>query len=253
MSFLAAFIAGIVVFLGVLAFATWGFQDFAPPPNPGSGSTANTGTAMSSDHPDHWIEEDVGPLFRRLSGKRYSWIRKLLVQSGDFGRNSNVFFGVMRNLMRALFSALMAAIGVYMQLQIYLIVFLGITGVVLGSWIPVKLIRLKILRRQKAIEQQLPEAIEILALQIEAGLGIPAACHKVTELLRGPLPDEFRRALQQITLGLPIQDAFTNMANTLEHPGVWELVDALLQTTPPGATLAQILRLQVEKLRGRKG
>ncbi len=253
MGLVMALVIGALVFFCVLGLVTSGFKDSGSVSEP----TTDLGQQRVSGDPggDHeaWSKNICGPGIRRLSGTRWNWLRKLLVQSGNSDPASIIVFGAVRNLIRSFFPGLLAATGVYLRFRIVPTVLIVVLGFFIGGWIPVELVRMKIARRRRAIEAQLPEVLEVLALQAESGLGLVPSCRKVTELLRGPLPEEFLRVTRQVELGLPIKEALSNMGNLIEHPQVFKLVDALMQSGSNGASLAKILRLQAENLRGAKG
>jgi tight adherence protein C len=98
----------------------------------------------------------------------------------------------------------------------------------------------------------MPDALDLLTICVEAGLGFDSAMQKVQEKWDNDLALEFGRVIQEIRLGKLRRDALRDMA---ERAGVAELtsfVAAVIQSEQLGVSLAKVLRIQSDQMRVRR-
>ena len=76
----------------------------------------------------------------------------------------------------------------------------------------------KIRSRQERLSQDLPDALDLLAVSVEAGLGFDAAVVKITEQVEGPLGEEFALTLNEMRIGESRQDALKKLADRTGIP-----------------------------------
>ena len=122
----------------------------------------------------------------------------------------------------------------------------------LGFIGPDYVVNSKIRSRQEKIRAQLPDALDLLAVSVEAGLGFDSAVAKLTESLEGPLIDEFNLTLSEIRVGESRPEALRKLS---ERAGVSELsafTRALIQADTLGISLGRILRVQAADTRERR-
>ncbi len=124
---------------------------------------------------------------------------------------------------------------------------LGVTA--LGPWWWIR--RLK-RRRQQQIRRALPDFLDMLTLAVEAGLGFEPAMEQVAEHFPGPWGSEMRRALQQITLGVPRDEALRQAAERVDVEEALSFVEALYLAHRLGTPLSRSLRIQSQLLRTRR-
>lgn len=103
--------------------------------------------------------------------------------------------------------------------------------------------------RQAKISRDLPEALDLLAISVEAGLGLEQAFAVVTENLTGPLGEEFTRMLREIELGVPRREALNQLRDRTDVSELSAFVVALIQADRVGAPIADVLRVQAEQVR----
>jgi tight adherence protein C len=121
--------------------------------------------------------------------------------------------------------------------------FLGlIAGFVIGVLLPDILVRNAAIKRQQAMLRSLPDVLDALVIGVEAGLGLDAAMAQVSSMLQGPLPDEIRRVLQEMQLGVGRSVALRDLAERTTVLEVKRLVTALVQAGDLGISVAGILR-----------
>jgi tight adherence protein C len=74
---------------------------------------------------------------------------------------------------------------------------LGVVGFIAPDWV----LTMKMRARREAVRGDLPDALDLLAVSVEAGLGFDGAVTKLTEHMEGPLTDEFALMLSEIRVG----------------------------------------------------
>lgn len=96
-------------------------------------------------------------------------------------------------------------------------------------------------KRGAAIERQLPDFLDVLAVTVSAGLGFRRALGRVTESTSGPLAEEFGLAIQQMDLGTPRRDALGQLRQRNNSPSLNKFLTAVLQAEELGAPLTGAL------------
>ena len=119
----------------------------------------------------------------------------------------------------------------------------------LGYYFPVMWLKSKITRRQEAIWRALPDALDLLVICVEAGLGFDMAMGKVYEKWENDLAIAFGRVLREIQLGKLRRDALRDMANRMDVPDVTAFVAAIIQADQLGVSMSKILRVQSDQMR----
>ena len=107
-------------------------------------------------------------------------------------------------------------------------------------------------RRKESVRAALPDALDLLAVSVEAGLGFDGAVAKLTDHLEGPLADEFHFTLNEMRIGTSRQDALKRMAERVPAPELVSFVRALVQADQLGISLGRILRVQAADTRNRR-
>lgn len=128
---------------------------------------------------------------------------------------------------------------------------LGLTllFVVLGYFFPELWLRGKIGRRKDEIFKAMPDALDLLTICVEAGLGFEASMNKVAEKWENDLSLAFSRALQEIRLGKLRREAMRDMADRMDVPDMTSFVAAVIQSEQLGVSLSKVLRIQSEQMR----
>lgn len=120
---------------------------------------------------------------------------------------------------------------------------------VLGYFFPVLWIKSKISRRQDSILKSLPDALDLLTICVEAGLGFDQAMGKVYEKWDNELAIGFGRVLREIQLGKMRRESLREMSNRMEVPDVTAFVAAIIQADQLGVSMTKILRVQADQMR----
>lgn len=105
------------------------------------------------------------------------------------------------------------------------------------------------LKRQEMLQRGLAEALDMLTVCVEAGLGFDAAILQVARNVPGPISGEFARALAEIQIGKSRAEAFAGMGERTSAPEVKNFVTALVQADRLGLPIAAVLRGQASEMR----
>jgi len=123
--------------------------------------------------------------------------------------------------------------------------FLLMVGLAAGGYIaPGYVVGMKARRRRDLVQAALPDALDLLAVSVEAGLGFDAAISKLTENMEGPLIDEFGLALSEMRVGEARADALKKLSARVDSPELSAFVRAIIQADQLGISLGRILRVQ---------
>ena len=123
---------------------------------------------------------------------------------------------------------------------------------IFGFMIPNMVLDSKIKRRQNEVRKSLPDALDLLTICVEAGLGFEAAMKKVQEKWDNELSLAFGRALQEIQLGKIRRVALRDMSNRIGAAEMDSFVAAVIQSEQLGVSMAKVLRIQSDDMRVRR-
>jgi tight adherence protein C len=118
-----------------------------------------------------------------------------------------------------------------------------------GFFLPHLLLTSKITRRQKEIRKAMPDALDLLTICVEAGLGFDAAMSKVSEKWENELSLAFARVIREVQLGKVRRDALKDMSERLGIPEMTSFVAAIIQSEQLGVSMAKVLRIQSDHMR----
>ncbi|NWG05686.1 MAG: type II secretion system F family protein [Chloroflexi bacterium] len=128
--------------------------------------------------------------------------------------------------------------------------FIFVGGAALGGFfLPHLMLSSRITRRQTEIRKAMPDALDLLTICVEAGLGFDAALSKVSEKWENELSLAFARAIREIQLGKPRRDALKDMSDRLGIPEMTSFVAAIIQSEQLGVSMAKVLRIQSDQMR----
>ena len=122
-------------------------------------------------------------------------------------------------------------------------------GVMFGYTIPEFWLGGRVKKRQKQILLMVPDTLDLLTISVRAGLGFDGALGKVVEKLKGPLTEEFRRALAEIRVGKARRDALRDIVPRTEVPALTNFIGAIIQAEQLGVSISKVLQVQSEQLR----
>ena len=133
--------------------------------------------------------------------------------------------------------------------RVQLAVLFGLVGAPVGFMAPEFWLGRRIRARSFAMVLQLPDALDLLTISVEAGLGFDAALAKVVEKMEGPLVNEFRQALAEVRMGRTRRDALRDVATRADAQPVSNFIGAIIQAEQLGVPIAKVLQIQSQQLR----
>ncbi|MDR7419351.1 MAG: type II secretion system F family protein [Armatimonadota bacterium] len=141
----------------------------------------------------------------------------------------------------------LGAVGLVAGRSTAVAVLLGVPGLI----IPIVWVRVRRVRRQHAFVQQLPDALQSISNSLRAGFGFNQGMATVASDLAPPISVEFSRAMQEINLGLTVDDALQNMARRVRSLDLDLAVAGILINRQVGGNLAELLDHVTATLRER--
>jgi tight adherence protein C len=130
--------------------------------------------------------------------------------------------------------------------------FASLAGGAFVAGLPLYVLRLKRRARQKAILRALPDAVDLIATTVEAGLAIDASLAEVGRETRGPLGAELRNAIRETTLGRSRREALLRAIDRIGVPDVRTFLQSIVQAEMTGTPVGQVLRTQAVQMRTRR-
>jgi len=119
----------------------------------------------------------------------------------------------------------------------------------IGFYFPELWLQSRISSRQKNVRRAMPDALDLLTICVEAGLGFDAAMAKVSEKWENELSLAFARVIQEIQLGKLRREAMRDMADRIGLGEMTSFVAAVIQSESLGVSLAKVLRIQSDQMR----
>lgn len=129
------------------------------------------------------------------------------------------------------------------------VVLVVIIFTLLGFFFPQLWLQSRISRRQNEVRKAMPDALDLLTICVEAGLGFDAAMSKVSEKWENELSILFGRAIREVQLGKTQREALRDMADRVGLPELTSFVAAVIQSQILGVSLAKVLRIQSDQMR----
>jgi tight adherence protein C len=128
-----------------------------------------------------------------------------------------------------------------------LTVVIGVT--VVGFFAPNLYLYQKAHERAAELLRALPDAIDLLTISVESGLGFDAAVQQVARNTEGPIAEEFSRVLREMQIGSGRADALRAMGERTNVGDLRTFVGAMVQADSFGIPIAQVLRIQSAEMR----
>jgi tight adherence protein C len=178
--------------------------------------------------------------------------QKRLLHGGNPNNLTVADFMGIKGLVAALLAGLGLVIGVLGGLNFFVIIlFLVVLGT-LGFLFPDFWLGSKVRQRRRHLLRALPDAIDLLSISVEAGLGFDAALNRLVEKTQNELSLEFGRVIAEMRVGVPRRESLRALA---ERTGLQELgifVTAIIQAEQLGASISGVLHVQSNEMRVRR-
>lgn len=177
--------------------------------------------------------------------------RKLLNANGFYGLNAEQFLGL------SFVAAIVLAVIIVEMMVITSkptskVLIFGFFTYAIGLFLPYILLEQKIAKRKIALQQELPDVLDLLTVSVEAGLGFDGALVKLSEKMKGQMVDEFTRMLQEIRIGVSRKDALRALAERCDVQDISLFTGALIQADQLGVSISKVLRIQSLDMREKR-
>jgi tight adherence protein C len=160
-------------------------------------------------------------------------------------------FGAVRLVAAAVMAALGLLLGLLLANPVYLAISLA-GGAILGYYLPVLWLKQKVDARRAEIQKGLPDAMDLLVIAVDAGLGFDAALARVTDKYKNALSDEFAKVLREVSLGRPRLEAMDEMGRSSGVEDLHNFIQAIIQSEQFGTGIGKILRIQADEMRRKR-
>jgi tight adherence protein C len=131
---------------------------------------------------------------------------------------------------------------------VYALVAAG-AGALIGFVLPDLYLRQLIRSRQHEIQRVMPDALDLLCVSVQAGLGFDAALARLCQKSENELTREFSRMLQEVRIGRPRREALKEIVARTQVPDLSNFVSAIIQADQLGVSITQVLTVQAEQMR----
>jgi tight adherence protein C len=205
------------------------------------------------------------PFYQRvvvpLYGAVLSWLGKLSPQkTAEKARLNLQMAGNPGNITPAMFAGLRTGLAVVLLVLFGIVTFSSMEnkmmalmytalGAGVGYMLPGIWLGQQIKKRKKNIVKALPDALDLLTISVEAGLGFDVALQRVTEKWDDELSREFRRVISDMRLGRSRREALRDLGERTGVEDVQTFVSAIIQADQLGVSMSKILRLQSDQMR----
>jgi tight adherence protein C len=196
-----------------------------------------------------------GELIKPREAQELTKARSSLVQAGYRQPSAlEIYWGIKAGAaLVGLVLGVLAAMSGKVPGQYKLFVVVGLTAA--GFYIPGMILDSRVKARQKAIQKSLPDALDLLVVCVEAGMGLDAAIYRVCQemALKDPiLSSELRLLTLELRAGKARREALKNLSARIGLEDVGSLVAMLIQTDMFGTSIAQTLRVYADSMRTKR-
>jgi tight adherence protein C len=222
------------------------------------GLQGDVAVAIADDSPATEFAKRIADPLNRLIPPSAAEVRKLqkkLMHAGFRGRNAPVIYRAIQLVSLAAFPGMVALIcamlGRPLESALLWILFAFITGFFLPRYMLGRMVR----SRQLRVRWGLADALDLMVVSIEAGLGLNAAMLRISEELKDVHPDiseEFELANLEIRVGREREEALRNLAERTGVDDLRSLVAMLIQADRFGTSIARAVRVFSDCLRTKR-
>jgi tight adherence protein C len=197
------------------------------------------------------IEKLGSVLSRSTPQKARQDLLNKLELAGRPGNLTPEDFVAVRLVAAAIMAALGFLLGLLLANPVYLVIALA-GGAILGYFLPVIWLRQKVDARRTEIQKGLPDALDLLVICVDAGLGFDAALARVTDKYHNALSELLSKALREVSLGRPRLEALDEMGRNSGVEDLHNFIQAVIQSEQFGTGIGKILRIQADEMRRKR-
>ncbi len=203
-----------------------------------------------------FVKDSVAPLFKKIVGA----MRKILPKNLTESVRQRLELAGIQDVMRIdVFLAVKFFFPfVFLFLLIFLTLFFTVPSylrILLVLLVPITYIfpdyylKSKTAKRQDEIRRTLPNALDLLTISVEAGLGFDQALIKVANNIKGTLGEEFKRTLKEMELGVTRKEALKNLSKRTDVTELNAFIFSIIQADIFGISVGKVLRVQSKEMR----
>jgi tight adherence protein C len=197
------------------------------------------------------VTQPIHNLIAPQSGDISKSSRLRLIQAGYRSKHTYQYFFAAKVLLAVLLPSIYLAVTVFHTFTLVRVMIVLLLLVV-GFGLPDSVIGLVIRSRQRRIIRALPDALDLMVICVEAGLGLDMTFKRVGDEVRpicSDLSDEFALTNLEVRAGKTRSDCFKNMSLRTGVPEINNLMTILVQTSRFGTSLAKALRIHSDAMR----
>jgi tight adherence protein C len=168
-------------------------------------------------------------------------------------RASAIFYGL--KIILAILFPVLVYLGVILSATVVgysFLAFLLVAAALLGFYVPEWWVEMAITRRQRKIQDGFPDALDLMVVCVEAGMGLDQAIKRISDEMQTThrtISDEFAQMNMEMRAGRSRKDAMRNLAERTGVEDVKTLTTLLIQTDKFGTSIAQALRTLSSSMR----
>ena len=221
-------------------------------------SASSIPISLDENRPGSELAERITSPFSRLappSAAEAQKLQKLLMQAGFRSPTTPGIYRAVQLTTMVSFPAIVALLCALLARPLSGALLWILAAFVIGFFLPRYALRRMIRSRQQLIRWGLADALDLMVISIEAGLGLNAAMMKVSSELKGVHPDiseEFELANLEIRVGRERDEALRNLADRTGVDDLRSLVAMLIQTDRFGTSIAKAIRAFSDSLRTKR-
>ncbi len=182
-------------------------------------------------------------------------LQKQMLQAGYNSRDAAMAFRAVQLTLIVAIPTLVATVCFLFNRPLNNFLVWGLIGAALGFYLPKLVLNRKIANRQMRITWALADALDLMVIAVEAGLGLNAALNRVGEELKLLHPDmhyELEMVNLEIRVGLSREDALRNLAERTGVDDIRSFVALLIQADRFGSSIGRAVRVFADSLRTKR-
>lgn len=219
----------------------------------GMGFAGSRAAAAAPNAEGSFVDRVLGPAFEHAVelGRRLSPAGSSQKLAHQLDRAGNPIAWTQERVYaaKALLLVVFAIVGGLLSQQTIAVIVVVPLAALAGFFLPNLLIYNVGVKRELDIQRSLPDALDLLTISVEAGLGFDAALSQVARNTDGPLAGEFFRLLQEIQIGKTRAAAFRALGDRTHLAEMRSFVTAMVQADGFGIPIADVLREQAGEMR----
>jgi tight adherence protein C len=197
------------------------------------------------------VERLGSVLSRSTPSKARADLANRLELAGNPGNLTPEDFGALRIVAAFVMGVVFLLLGLLLGSPVYLVISLAF-GVLFGYYLPVLWLKQQVDGRRAQIQKALPDAMDLMVIAVDAGLGFDAALERVTSKYKNALSISFAKMLHEVSLGRPRREAMDEMGRSSGVDDLHNFVQAVIQSEQFGTGIGKILRIQADEMRRKR-